>query len=178
MASSLPFRDVDAFAPATDRAVRIFTSRGASGIDGTLATALGEAIALAPAPVVALVGDLACLHDAGGLLHAGEVADAVNLTVVVPDNGGGGIFGQLPIAAHPDAFERCFLTPQRADLGRLAGAAGVRYARITQRAALEEALARAVQAPGVDVLHVPVDRVASAARRRAAWAAASGGGEA
>ncbi|MCB9549714.1 MAG: hypothetical protein H6706_28240 [Myxococcales bacterium] len=152
IASSLPFRDVDLFAPARSAPVEVFSSRGASGIDGTIATALGEALARAPAPVVCLVGDLACLHDAGGLLHAGELADAVNLTVVVPDNRGGGIFGQLPIAAHPTAFERCFLTPQRADVTALAAAAGVRV--VADPPDLPAALAAAVARPGVDLVHL------------------------
>ena len=169
VASSMPFRDVDAFARASARSLKVFCSRGASGIDGTVATALGEA--RVAGPMVALLGDLALTHDASGLLLAGELAESVNLTLVVPDNGGGGIFEFLPIAGHRAVFERAFLTPQRVDFRALAAAAGVRYVRIEARAELGPALAAAIAQPGVDLIHVIIDRAANVVRHQQAWAA-------
>jgi 2-succinyl-5-enolpyruvyl-6-hydroxy-3-cyclohexene-1-carboxylate synthase len=163
ISSSMPFRDIDAFAPAraTERAV--FVSRGANGIDGIVSTALGVA---QTQPTTALVGDLALLHDAGGLLHAGQ--QAVNLTLVIADNRGGGIFAKLPIAQHPTAFERYFLTPQAGDIEALSAAAGARYQRLDDPAEWQARIAAAQGQHGVDVLHVPIDRAESVGRRKAA----------
>lgn len=175
VASSMPYRDLDAFSPVTSRNIKVFANRGASGIDGTVACALGEALALG-APTVAFLGDLALLHDAGGLLLAGEHRDAVNLTLVVADNGGGGIFEYLPIRGiAPGAFERAFLTPQQADLAALSAAARIRHQRVTHSNALQPALDAALRRPGVDVIQVVIERAESVARHQAAWAAAAEG---
>ncbi len=159
VASSMPFRDVDAFVPSSSRALRVFSSRGANGIDGTLATAAGEA--LAAGPLALLVGDLAFLHDVGGLLAAAELG--ADLTVVVVDNGGGGIFEHLPVAAHAAAFERCFLTPQRARLADLCAAVGASHARVDSVGALRDALSSALRRPRLDVVQVVVDRARNVA---------------
>ncbi len=159
LGNSLPVRDADAFAARRAGDVRVFVSRGVSGIDGALATAAGEAVG-AGRPTWALVGDLTCLHDLGGLLFVGQLRP--DLTVVVVDNGGGGIFGVLPIAQHSGAFERCFLTPQQFDLKALCAGCGVDYRRADDLDALRAALA---PGPGPRLIHVPVDRAASAAAR-------------
>ena len=100
VASSNPVRDVDL--AATPRAdVAVLVNRGLAGIDGTLASATGAALALAPRPAYALVGDLAFLHDLNGLL-IGPHEPQPDLTVVVCNDDGGGIF------AHPRAgWRRC-----------------------------------------------------------------------
>ena len=95
VASSMPVRDVETFAPARDDPPRVLANRGANGIDGTLATAYGVA-AGSDGPVVCLLGDVAFAYDVGSLLTARRLA--VPLTIVLVDNGGGGIFDFLPIA--------------------------------------------------------------------------------
>ncbi|RMG10334.1 MAG: 2-succinyl-5-enolpyruvyl-6-hydroxy-3-cyclohexene-1-carboxylic-acid synthase [Planctomycetota bacterium] len=165
-ASSLTIRDLDAYAPPRPDGPRIVASRGLNGIDGTLATAFGEALAW-PGPTCVLLGDLAFLHDAGALLAARALG--VEATVVVVDNGGGGIFDLLPIAAHPTAFARWFRTPQRADLASLCAAAGVPCLRADDLGSLRKAL----RTPeGLRVVWLPVDPTDSLARRRAAEGAA------
>ncbi len=122
VSSSMPVRDVEAFgAPRVDPP-RVFANRGANGIDGVVSTALG--VARAVGPTVALVGDLAFLHDVSALV--GPARQEAPLTVVVADNGGGGIFSFLPPATSldPVVFEQLFGTPQAPDVAAVAAGFG------------------------------------------------------
>lgn len=169
VASSMPIRDVESFArPRAGLAVH--ANRGVNGIDGFVSTALGVAVG-SGAPTVALVGDLCFLHDANGLLG---IADrGVDLTFVVVDNGGGGIFSFLPQAtAMPDEFEVLFGTPQSVDLGALVAAHGVQVIEAT--AGSVGPLVAGTAGAGVRVVRVRTDRVANVALHRAAWAAVAG----
>lgn len=142
VASSMPIRDVESFAPSKARRLRVFANRGLNGIDGTLSTALGVAAA-SGAPTVVLLGDLAFLHDLGGLLIARR--SSIPLTVVVANNDGGGIFSFLPVAHVGEAFEPLFATPhglELADAGRFFGA---RVARVETGAQLSSALEASLQ---------------------------------
>ena len=168
----MAIRDLD-FAAALP--TPLHTSRGANGIDGTLATAAGEGIAL-DRPIAALLGDLSALHDVGGLLHAGQTGHS--LTAVIVDNGGGGIFEYLAIAEHPERFERLFATPQPARFEALTAAAGGRYHRVDAAATLDAALDAALPRAGLDVVHCVIDRKGDTARHRAAWAAVAAATEA
>ena len=96
IAASMPIRDVETFWPVLDAPPRALANRGANGIDGTISTAYGVAAADPARPTYLLIGDVALAHDVGGLL-AGR-ASASPLTIVVVDNGGGGIFDFLPVA--------------------------------------------------------------------------------
>lgn len=116
VASSRPIRDLDRVLERRP-GLEVHANRGASGIDGTVSTALGVALAT-QRPVTALVGDLALLHDATALLLSPD-APAPDLDLVVVDNGGGGIFDELPPAAHAPAFARLFTVPHGRDLTRL-----------------------------------------------------------
>ncbi len=166
VASSMPIRDLDSFCPAREAPLAILSSRGANGIDGTIATALGESTAWSGGERALLIGDLAFIHDAGGLLTAPG-----DLLVVVINNGGGGIFGFLPVARHPSAFVAHFLTPQRVDLGALCEAAGARHARVDALGALREAIEAMKGQSGVRVIEAVVDRSLNMQRHAEAWEA-------
>ncbi len=145
--------------------VRVLASRGASGIDGLVSSAIGAALAHQAAgggPAVALLGDLALLHDAPGLL-LGPAEPRPDLSVVVVNNDGGGIFSTLEQAAFPDSFERVFGTPHGADIGALADAAGLPYVRLSDAARLPDILAGS----GLRVVEVRTDRADSAKLRAA-----------
>ena len=162
--SSMPVRDVDAFARPRDR-VRFLANRGLSGIDGFVATALGVA-AVGDEPVVALCGDLTLLHDASSLLGAaGRPRGAV---LVVIDNDGGGIFSFLPQARLPgDLFEPLFGTPHGLDMTALAAAARVPSRVVEKAGDLLSALDAALAGGGTQLVVVRSDRAVNLARHRA-----------
>jgi 2-succinyl-5-enolpyruvyl-6-hydroxy-3-cyclohexene-1-carboxylate synthase len=162
LGSSMPIRDVDRFCPGTGANLTVFASRGAHGIDGNVATAAGEALA-SGRPTCLLLGDLALQHDLSGLLTA--VGLGVRLTVVVVDNQGGGIFAHLPIAQHPTAFERYFVTPQAIDLPALCRAAGSQFSDV-ETDDLADAVRADLERPGVGVLRAVIDRATNLERQR------------
>jgi 2-succinyl-5-enolpyruvyl-6-hydroxy-3-cyclohexene-1-carboxylate synthase len=137
----MPVRDLDRhMTPRPD--LRVLASRGVSGIDGLVSSAIGAALAHQAAgggPAVALLGDLALVHDSPGLL-LGPAEPRPDLCLIVVNNDGGGIFSSLEQAAFPDSFERVFGTPHGADLAALATAAGLPYQRLDRAADLPGAL--------------------------------------
>ena len=174
-ASSQPIRDLDRhMAPRTG--VRVLASRGTSGIDGTVSSAIGAALAHRAAGggrAVALLGDLAFLHDSPGLM-LGPDEPRPDLCLVVVNNDGGGIFSDLEQAALAGPFERLFGTPHGAGIGDLARAARLPFTRLKSPGDLPEALA----GRGLRVVEVRTERAAAAslrARLRAACTAAAMG---
>jgi 2-succinyl-5-enolpyruvyl-6-hydroxy-3-cyclohexene-1-carboxylate synthase len=164
VASSLPARDLDRHMAARAD-IRVLASRGASGIDGLVSSAIGAALAHQAAgggPAVALLGDLALLHDAPGLM-LGAQEPRPDLCLIVVNNDGGGIFSALEQAAFPGPFERVFGTPHGTDLEQLAGAAAVPYFRLTSPADLPGVLTGS----GLRLVEVRTGR-AEGARLRAA----------
>jgi 2-succinyl-5-enolpyruvyl-6-hydroxy-3-cyclohexene-1-carboxylate synthase len=163
-ASSLPVRDLDQ--QMDPRAgLRVLASRGASGIDGLVSSAIGAALAHQAAgggPAVALLGDLAFLHDAPGLM-LGPDEPAPDLCLLVVNNNGGGIFSGLEQAALPGSFERLFGTPHGADLRALAAAARLPCTALDSLAGLPGV----VRGHGLRVAEARTDREAGAALRAA-----------
>jgi 2-succinyl-5-enolpyruvyl-6-hydroxy-3-cyclohexene-1-carboxylate synthase len=163
VASSMPIRDLDAFA-APRVGLSVTASRGASGIDGTLSTALGVALGH-DGPTALLTGDLAFLHDTNGFLLSPD-APTLDLVVLLVDNDGGGIFHFLPQAEHVPAFERLFGTPHGRDLGALAEVHGATVHRPADRAAVRAAVAAGLAAGGLHVVHVRSEREENVALHR------------
>ena len=151
--SSKPVRDL--FLAGPRPGVTVLANRGAAGIDGTVSTAVGAALA-AEGPTYALLGDLTFLHDANGLV-IGPGEPRPDLTIVVVNNDGGAIFGLLEQGApeHGPAFERVFGTAHGVDLAALCAATGTPHRLVRTRAELIGALAAPA---GIRVVEVRTDR--------------------
>ncbi|PFG20561.1 2-succinyl-5-enolpyruvyl-6-hydroxy-3-cyclohexene-1-carboxylic-acid synthase [Serinibacter salmoneus] len=173
--ASMAIRQLDL---AGDRRARVVANRGVAGIDGSVSTAIGHALARCePAagertgtaagrgPVRALLGDLTLQHDLGGLVR-GSLERAIDLQVVVLADDGGSIFATLEHGRpeHARVHDRVFATPQRLDIGAAARAAGASHTQVRTTAQLAEALAAPVR--GLGIVEVRLERAGAAERRR------------
>lgn len=167
LGSSNVVRDVDLVAPVRAPGPRVLANRGLAGIDGTVSTAIGAALA-GYGRAIALMGDLTFLHGANGLLM-GPVEPRPDLTIVVLNDDGGGIFHTLEQGSpeYAPAFERVFGTPTRTRIDALCAAHDVPH-RLVEAGQLVSHLAR--PPVGIEVLEVQVSR----AGRRALQSVVSG----
>jgi len=144
-------READRVVPG--KKIRVHANRGLAGIDGTIATGIGIALAAGGTGVTrVLLGDLAALHDVGGLLF-GVGEERPRIQVIVGNDGGGTLFDSLEVAASTDpaAFDRVLLTAQAVSFASLAAAYGWEYRLVANRGELEEALAASNSPTLIDV---------------------------
>ncbi len=158
MGNSMPVRFCDAFAIADCLPSRVAANRGVSGIDGTLATAIGFCGGLRM-PVVCVLGDLSFIHDMNSLTQLGSAQHPVIILVV--NNQGGGIFHHLPIAEQEDVFERFFVTPHTYQFDSIAAQFGVAYARAETNGAFTHQLASAMACNAHAIIELTVDQHAN-----------------
>ncbi|MCX7621019.1 MAG: 2-succinyl-5-enolpyruvyl-6-hydroxy-3-cyclohexene-1-carboxylic-acid synthase [Acidimicrobiales bacterium] len=161
VSSSMPIRDVEWYsAPRAE--LTVYSNRGANGIDGVVSTAVGVALATG-GPTVALVGDLAFVHDTNALVASGS--RTLDLVVFVVDNGGCGIFEFLPQSRMLDRnlYEQLFMTPHRTDLRKVAEAHHARYVEVGEVTAIGPTLKAALATGGVHVLVAHTDARANVA---------------
>jgi 2-succinyl-5-enolpyruvyl-6-hydroxy-3-cyclohexene-1-carboxylate synthase len=175
VASSMPVRDLETFAPARDDGPRVVSNRGANGIDGTISTAFGVA-AVSDGPVVLLTGDVALAHDIGGLLAARRLELAITLVLI--NNDGGGIFHFLPVAGESDAFEQHVATPHGVDFAHAAALYGCGYELAQTVDQLRSAVQRSAESATTTIVEVRTDREQNLAlHRRIAGAVVAAQGE-
>jgi len=154
VSASMPIRDLEWFATAEAVPPRVLANRGANGIDGVVSTALGVTASESGSGrshhTIALLGDLAFLHDVSGLVNL----PLIPCTFVVVDNGGGGIFSFLPQATSMEAgvFEQLFGTPPTSDIASVARGFGLPVHLVTSLSELEPAL----EAPAPALVRVMV----------------------
>lgn len=154
--NSLAVRHLDQFGKHdSSRAITAFANRGASGIDGNLATASGIATADPNLPTVALLGDVTLYHDLNSLLCAPRVG--VPMVVVVLNNDGGGIFRRLPIKDYEPTFTDFFITPHGLQFGAIARSFGWEYAHPTTSEVFKQALLEGIRAKKYLLIEVSTD---------------------
>jgi 2-succinyl-5-enolpyruvyl-6-hydroxy-3-cyclohexene-1-carboxylate synthase len=201
VASSMPVRDIESFWPVRPDPPRVLCNRGANGIDGTVSSAFGAA-ADGRGPVVLLIGDVALAHDIGGLIAARRLE--LDLTIVLINNGGGGIFDFLPVARDPmaragngeatgraaeehagqqwedgtvqDIYTHHIATPTGLDFALAARLYGLEHEVVADIAAFRAALERALtpRPGGSRIIEVRTDRARNVALHRRAWEAVAG----
>jgi 2-succinyl-5-enolpyruvyl-6-hydroxy-3-cyclohexene-1-carboxylate synthase len=159
VSSSMPIRDVETFFPSIANPIRFLANRGANGIDGVVSAAAGAALT-AGGRAWLLTGELALVHDIGGLLAASRAG--AELTIVCANNGGGNIFDFLPLAEHGAGatFEEHVITPSGVDLAKVAALAGIEH----RTAATPDEVRAAATEPGL--IEVRTDRADNVRLRR------------
>ncbi|MEA2199427.1 MAG: 2-succinyl-5-enolpyruvyl-6-hydroxy-3-cyclohexene-carboxylate synthase [Solirubrobacteraceae bacterium] len=191
VASSMPVRDIETFWPVRPDPPRVLCNRGANGIDGTVSAAFGAA-AGAAGPAVLLIGDVALAHDIGGLLASRRLG--LKLTIVLLDNGGGGIFDFLPVsgaamalARDPhggapaarqrdggeDIYTHHVATPTGLDFAAAGALYGIAHERVGDVHGFRAALERALDASESSIIEARGERPANVALHRSVWDAVS-----
>jgi 2-succinyl-5-enolpyruvyl-6-hydroxy-3-cyclohexene-1-carboxylate synthase len=164
VAASMPIRDVELYFPARAPLPRVLSNRGANGIDGTTSSAFGVAGA-GEGSVVLLIGDVALLHDLGGLLAARRLG--LELTIVVLNNDGGGIFDFLPVSeSGGDAFAEHISTPHGTSMDRVAALFDLRHVTPHTETELHAAVSDGIGSGEVTLIEVRTDRAANLALHR------------
>ena len=164
--SSMPIRDMDTFFRATTKDVTIFANRGTNGIDGVVSTAFGIQAAR-KRPTWLYIGDLSFLHDVNGLIVS-RFHD-MDLTIVIMNNDGGGIFSYLPQSGVTNHFEELFGTPTGLTFNHIAAMYDAQYAAIRTPEEFQAELARAKNKP-VRIIEVFSDRQVNVQAHRELWA--------
>ncbi|MGA2319758.1 MAG: 2-succinyl-5-enolpyruvyl-6-hydroxy-3-cyclohexene-1-carboxylic-acid synthase [Solirubrobacteraceae bacterium] len=171
VASSMPVRDIETFWPVRSDPPRVLCNRGANGIDGIVSSAFGAAAA-SSGPVVLLIGDVALAHDIGGLLAARRLR--LKLTIVLLDNGGGGIFDFLPVSRMPmatagDVYTEHIATPTGLDFADAAALYGLSHERVENASGLRAALERALAHESSSIVEARGERAANVVLHGRVW---------
>ncbi|MDD4050409.1 MAG: 2-succinyl-5-enolpyruvyl-6-hydroxy-3-cyclohexene-1-carboxylic-acid synthase [candidate division Zixibacteria bacterium] len=155
LSNSMPVRDADSFMNFENRDIMVGCNRGASGIDGVLASACGFAAGNGRRTML-LIGDLALLHDLNSLAIAAEAS--VPVIIIVINNHGGGIFDFLPIAQFPDWLEKCFTVSHRLAFNEAAGMFGLSYHKASSVTELIAACQAACETQKSSIMEIITDR--------------------
>jgi len=164
--NSMAVRDVDTFFTTVDKKIHILANRGANGIDGMVSSGLGAA-ANAESPVTLLIGDLSFFHDLNGLL-ASKHYD-LNLTILLINNDGGGIFSFLPQAKNGKYFEELFGTPLGIEFKQGIEMYGGTYHLAETEEDVKALLKDAYDQKGLNVIEVKTDRTENAKWHQDLW---------
>ncbi|HYX49304.1 MAG TPA: thiamine pyrophosphate-dependent enzyme, partial [Ktedonobacteraceae bacterium] len=165
--NSMPVRDLDTFFWSSEQNIRIMGNRGANGIDGVISSALGASAACENEPTVLVLGDLSFFHDLNGLLAAR--LHELNLTIILINNDGGGIFSFLPQADYPEHFEQLFGTPTGLDFRPVVETYGGRFQRIDSWEAFRKAVNLGLKSGGLDVIEIPTERSSNVKMHKQLW---------
>lgn len=152
--NSMPIRELDTFLFAKNRPAKMFANRGANGIDGVVSTAVG--VALSKKDTILVIGDLSFFHGMNGLLAAQQ--NHADLTIILVNNDGGGIFSFLPQASEKMHFESLFGTPHGLDFAHTARLYGADYTKIKCWDDFNLTLEKSFRKRGIKIIEVPTKR--------------------
>ena len=164
VASSLPVRHLDQFGRPKRKALSVYANRGASGIDGTIASALGIAATNPAGRLVLVTGDLAFLHDLNSLLFLHKYS--LNVTIVLINNDGGGIFRRLPVAEFEPPFTDLFVVPHGLKFSGAADLFQLGYQELDGGLKFQPVLEKALQMSRPQIIEVHTDSASHEQARR------------
>ena len=165
----MPIRDVDTFFNKTTKDIQLYANRGTNGIDGVVSSALGVQAAL-NRPGYLLIGDLAFLHDLNGLIVSRF--QHTDMTIIVMNNDGGGIFSYLPQSTETNYFEHLFGTPTGLEFSHIAAMYNAQYDAVHSKEDFKEALAEQ-KTKDIRIIEVFTNRQVNTETHRKLWAAIS-----
>lgn len=154
VSNSMPIREIEAYFGHPQANVHVYCNRGVNGIDGVNSTALGMAAAHNQKPAYLYIGDLTFFHDLTGLMLSNNYS--LNLTILLQNNNGGGIFSFLPQSQAVDQFEKVFGTPQNLNIKALAQFYQARYYKCTDCQTLQDLIQQIPQ--GLTIVELPTKR--------------------
>ena len=163
--NSMPIRDLDTFFFNNQKQIRTLANRGANGIDGVISTALG--VSTVSEQTVLAIGDLSFYHDMNGLLAA--KLQKQNMTILLINNDGGGIFSFLPQANEKEYFELLFGTPHGLDFAHAAALYGAKYNKVKNWEEFGQVFTQSFTIPGLKVIEVPTERESNLVKHRELW---------
>ncbi|MFI8496466.1 2-succinyl-5-enolpyruvyl-6-hydroxy-3-cyclohexene-1-carboxylic-acid synthase [Peribacillus butanolivorans] len=163
--NSMPIRDLDTFFLNNEKGIKTFANRGANGIDGVVSTALG--VSTVSENTVLAIGDLSFFHDMNGLLAA--KLQKQNITILLINNDGGGIFSFLPQANDREHFETLFGTPHGLDFSHTAQLYGGKYSKVQNWDELKQVFTESFEIQGLKIIEVPTERESNLQKHRNLW---------
>lgn len=163
--NSMPIRDLDTFFTNNEKSIRVLANRGANGIDGLVSTAMG--ISAQNEHTVLVIGDLSFYHDLNGLLAAKH--HQLNITIVLINNDGGGIFSFLPQSKEEKHFETLFGTPIGLDYEYVVKMYGGHFTSVDNWTEFREAISTSFNGKGLHVVEVKTDRKENVNIHRKMW---------
>ena len=164
--NSLPIRDYDNFVGKTNKNLKLYFNRGASGIDGITSTALG--IASIEKPTILITGDLSFIHDLNALLPAKKYS--IPLVVILINNNGGGIFEMMPISSEKKMFNTFFKTPHNLNFAPMVKSFRLEHHLIKNEKDFKIKLINSLQNKSFAVLEILTDSISSLQMRKNYWA--------
>jgi len=155
--NSMPIRYIDMLGSLNiNRHINMYSNRGASGIDGVIATSLGIA-SKSKHQTTLLIGDLSFIYDQSSLMLAKQLK--INLTIVIINNNGGGIFSLLPVANSFDkaTFTKYWTTPQKINIEDIAALYSSNYSITKTIQGLKKAIKISHKNLGINIIEAQID---------------------
>lgn len=165
VSNSMPIRDVDSFYTVENKNIQILANRGANGIDGIVSTALGTSVA--NKPLLLLIGDLSFYHDLNGLLAAKLFE--IDVTIVIINNDGGGIFSFLPQKKEEKHFEKLFGSPLGLDYEYVVKMYNGTFTRVTSWEQFSECVVNSFKEKGLKVIEINTNREENLNTHQSIW---------